>query len=190
MRPILAGLVLLAVGAPAWGGESRAVAAVLSAVLPGAGQAYLGWRGSAEAFILAEGMVWGTKYYLRHRATGVEDAYVAYGASHAGSDPAVREGSYYDDMTRYWNSERANQHYQDPTRYTGSMVWTWHSQEEWRHFTSLVRDRRRWDSSSRNVLALAVLTRVASVVHCLKGGSGGPLSVSASPQSLALSVNW
>lgn len=190
VRRLVAGCLVLFASAPACGGESRAVAAILSAAVPGAGQAYLGWRRSAETFLLAEGIVWGTRYYLGRRASGAEDAYVAYGATHAGSDPSVRDDVYYDDMTRYWNSERANQHYQDPTRYTGSEIWTWQTEDDWQHFTSLVRDRRSWDSASRNVLALAVLTRVASVIHCLKGGASAPLPVTASPHSLALSLNW
>ncbi|MCU0610851.1 MAG: hypothetical protein MUE60_03565 [Candidatus Eisenbacteria bacterium] len=190
MRRLLAACALLAAVLPSWGGECRTLAALLSTALPGAGQAYLGWRGSAQAFLVAEGMVWGSRYYLGHRADGVEDGYVAYGAAHAGSDPSVRDGAYYDDMTRYWNSERANQHYQDPYRYSGSKVWTWRSEDERRHFTTLVRDRRRWDSASKNVLAFAVLTRVASAVHCLKGGRSGPVAVAVSPGSLALSLVW
>lgn len=189
MKPLLLCGIILAAALPASAGESRVVAALLSAAVPGAGQAYLGWRASAEAFLIAEGTVWGSRFYLKRRASGVEDAYIAYGASRAGSDPRYRDAAYYDDMTRYWNSERANQHYQDPDRYTGTRVWTWHSREEWRHFSSLVRDRRRWDSASTDIMALAVLTRVASIVHCLKAHRG-PVDLTVTPTSLALSIAW
>jgi len=69
MRRLLAACALLAAVLPSWGGESRTLAALLSTALPGAGQAYLGWRGSAQAFLVAEGMVWGSRYYLGRRSS-------------------------------------------------------------------------------------------------------------------------
>lgn len=173
--------------APALAAPPRLLAAALSAVVPGAGEAVLGWRTSAHAFLVAESGVWGARFYMGRRAAGYEDAYVRYAALHAGSDPRYRDRQYYDDMTRYWNSQRANQHYQDPQRYTGTRVWSWQTAEEWRQFKSLVRERRRWDEASKNVLALAVATRVASVVHCLKGRPG---RLQVSPEEVSVSLAW
>ncbi|MBN1426097.1 hypothetical protein JXA88_16225 [Candidatus Fermentibacteria bacterium] len=191
MRWVALACILLAGFSSARAGDSRAVAAVLSAVVPGVGQAYLGWRGSAEAFVIAEGMVWGGRLYFVRRASGSRDAYIAYAATHAGSDASIREETYYDDIDRYWNSERANQHYQDPERYTGSKVWHWHTVTERREFSALVRDRRQWDSSAKNVLALAVFTRAASVIHCLKAGAGQkPVELISTPTEVGLSVRW
>ncbi len=183
-------LLALCAAVSSQAGESRLLAAALSAVLPGAGQAYLGWRGSAETFLVAEAVVWTGRSYALQRASGAEDAYVAYAAAHAGSDPTIRDRAYYDDMSRYWNSERANQHYRDPSRYTGSKVWEWRSREEMQRFVRLVRDRRSWESTSRNVLGLAILTRAASVIHCLKAPTSRTVALVATPSEAGVSLRW
>jgi len=194
MRTVLLVLVVtLGIGSPADAGDSRLFGAVLSAVLPGAGEAYLGWRSSAEIFLIAEGAVWGGRWFCSRRSDSVEDEYIAYASLHASSDPSIRDRAYLDDMTRYWNSDRANSHYQDPTRYTGTKVWSWVSKGEMEKFEDLVRDRRSWDSREKNILVLALLNRAASALYCLKAHgesrAESPILV-VRPGSVGLSVRW
>jgi len=196
MRTIVgAACLILCVGQASHAGESRWLAAGFSLVLPGAGQAYLGWRTSAQAFLLGEGIVWGSRAYLTRRSDGIEDSYVAFAADHAGSDPSYRNDSYYDDMTRYWNSERANSHYQDPARYTGTKTWSWRSADDMSEFESLVRDRRKWEARAKDILALAILNRAASALHCLRAHRSGEshrdsVALSICGRDLSLALRW
>ncbi len=194
MRTIMLVLaMILGMGSPADAGDSRVLGAVLSTLLPGAGEAYLGWRSSAEVFLVAEGAVWGGRWFCTRRADSVEDEYVGYASQHASSDPSIRDRAYYDDMTRYWNSDRANSHYQDPTRYTGSKVWSWASNGEMDEFEDLVRDRRNWDSRKKNIMVFAMLNRAASALYCLRANRDSRedgLALVLHPGSVGLSLRW
>lgn len=186
---ILVSLVLTSSAA----GESRLLAAALSAVLPGAGEAYLGWRRPAEAFLLAEGAIWGSRYYMSWRADGVEDRYVDFAATNAGSDPRCRDGDYYDDISKYWNSEAANHDYGDPDLYTGRKSWSWQSNQDMREFEQLLRDHRTWDNRAENVIALAILNRAISVVYCLRASRHNPdssVSLNVMPNSITVGIRW
>ncbi len=189
----LAAVLLLVVALPSSAGESRLMAAVLSAIVPGAGQAYLGWRTSAEVSLLTEGAIWGGRYYMERRSHGIEDEYIAYAAQHAGSYPLCRDEIYYADVGEYWNSERANQHYQDPYRYVGDKAWQWSSSSEMRAFNSLLTDRRDWDSRAKNITALAILNRAVSVVYCLRAhrdASQSPVALTLVPGMVAVRIRW
>jgi len=194
MRTVIFVLVtILGVGSPAGAGESRVLGAVLSTLVPGAGEAYLGWRSSAEVFLISEGVVWGGRWFCARRADSVEDEYVYYASQHASSDPSIRDRAYYDDMTRYWNSDRANSHYQDPAKYTGSKVWSWVSNGEMDEFEDLVRDRRNWDSRKKNIMVFAMLNRAASALYCLRANRDDRaenLTLVVHPGSVGMSLRW
>lgn len=192
---IVSACLILCWGKASHAGESRWLAAGFSLVLPGTGQAYLGWRTSAQAFLVGEGVMWGSRAYLLRRGGNVEDGFVAYAAEHAASDPSCRDDTYYDDMTRYWNSERANSHYQDPSRYTGTKTWSWRSVAEMNEFESRVRDRRQWEARAKDILGFAILNRAASALHCLrahrsKDQSGESVSLHVSGKGVSLALRW
>jgi|GEM_PF-2804197 len=195
MKRIILSLMVICIGTSSitTAGESRLLAAAFSAVLPGAGEAYLGWRRPAEAFLIAEGAIWGSRFYMSWRADGLKDRYVNFAATHANSDPWCRDGDYYSDISRFWNSEAANQEYGDPYLYTGSKSWSWQSSQEMSEFEDLLRNHRTWDNRTKNVIALAVLNRAISIVYCLRANrhaDTGPVSLNVMPNTVSVGIRW
>ena len=153
----------------------------------------MGWRRPAEAFLITEGAIWGSRFYMSWRADGMEDQYVNFAATRANSNPRYRDADYYSDISRFWNSEEANREYGDPDLYTGSRSWSWQSSQDMREFEELLRDHRTWDNRTRNIIALAVLNRAISVVYCLRANrhvESGPVSLNVMPNSVTIGIRW
>jgi hypothetical protein len=109
--------------------KSPGKAALLSLVLPGAGQTYVGAVGKSRLFYSAEAVAWvaygGFKIWERHK----EDEFQSYAAEHAGID---RDGKsdYFWQMMTYYDSRREYEIYGragQPERpsYPDVVGWDW-----------------------------------------------------------------
>jgi hypothetical protein len=164
-------------------GESKSLskALLLSLVLPGAGQQYLGHTGRAKLMVVAEAGVWGTYTGFKIQSKMREDRYKEMAELFAGVQ-GERSDDYYLALSHYMSSEDFNIDVMREARfrypddrdmqleyfaangYFGEDAWEWESTEKRLDF--------RWtrtasrDSDRRAVLTtgFAVLNRVISMI--------------------------
>jgi len=158
--------------------RSKYKAALLSALVPGLGEAYAGHTNRAIAFGTAEAGIWVTygvfKYQesLRHDRA-IEFAGGAAGASLSGDD------DYYKAVGRFLRSDGQgmwNEYVRRRARDTGEVIgveyfgddsWAWTSQENLDFYRDLRRKELSAGDNATNMFAFALLNRVLSVIDAV-----------------------
>lgn len=149
-------------------------AGALSALLPGAGQWYLGERSTARYFFAAEGGIWAGFAAFRIYGGWKEDDYVRLAEERAGahvegqSDEYIDFVSFYNSIDDYNGLGRAL----EPTRPYYSpddpnLYWRWESETYKDTFRSLKNRSREAYRRSNFMIGAAVLNRVASAIDAI-----------------------
>jgi len=205
-------LVSLASAIPGWGAapgrdKSLRKALLLSMVVPGAGEAYLGYTGRAKAMFVSEAGVWTGLALFRVQGRMREDSYKEMAHLFAGA-PSGADDYYYKAIAYYLSSEEYNVDvlrdarlrypddreaqlaYFEQGSYFGDRAWEWDSLEKMEAY-----DRARTlsrESYRRATLTtgFAVLNRMISMIDVYLsfklgreavGQSGLGLRVEAAP---------
>lgn len=195
---LIMGVLITAVSEPGWcsddgSAKSLGKALMLSLVMPGAGQQYLGNSGRARVMYVSEAAVWTAFAGFRVQGRMREDRYKEMARLYAGVAGEM-DDDYYIALAHYMSSEdynidvmrearlmypddRARQlAYFESAGYFGDEAWAWESQAAREDFR-LTRTRSR-ESYRRAVLTtgFAVLNRVVSMIDVYLsyrlGGSG------------------
>ena len=156
------------------GKKSVAKAAALSALVPGAGEFYLGNRHKAKYFFAADALTWIGFFSFRTYSGWKEDDYVRFAATNAGARIEDRDDEFrdlvgfYDDIDQYNTFGRVF----DPDRPyledTPENHWRWTSQSDkdaYRHLKNRSREAKR---RSEFMLGIAVLSRVVSIIDAIR----------------------
>jgi hypothetical protein len=153
-----------------------------SAVLPGAGEAYLGETRSATSFLLAEAGFWaGFFISLEARDSHLQSAR-NYASQYAGADAAGQGPSYLERLATY-RSYREKEHRQDSYELAQVLAgkdvalmpdWDFGSSgtpentARWRDYQSIMRHYRGAKVAMSFAVGAMALNRVASVAHTLR----------------------
>ena len=161
-------------------GQSVAKAALMSLVLPGSGELYLGQNGRSYAFFAVEGAVWLTYAGFLTQSRMLEDEYKAYGASKAGMNPTGKKSDFFELLGQYDSRYEYNLYtalgqrsYANIYPETPDYFWEWETKDDRYHYDDL---RVRSDRAMRNstiVLAAAGINRLISVIDVIRIGTYG-----------------
>ena len=180
-------------GRVAPGAKSPKLAAFMSLVLPGTGQAYAGGRRSARFFLFSEGALWAGNVGFRLLARARDNTFRAYAAAHAGVRVQGKDARYFDDVSSYPSLAVRN----SVARYldgpdaalipeTPDNAWEWDSDASLRRFQGL---RSASTSARRDALLFVgglVLNRFVGAIHAaylarLPAAARNALSVTLTP---------
>ena len=159
------------------GKKSVVKAAVYSALLPGAGQFYMGNKKTAGYFFTAEALTW--LGYLAFRTYGDwrEEDYINYAAEHANAQLDGKSDDFID-LVGFYSSIRDYNAYgraYDPERPylhdTPENHWEWQSNGEQRAFRNLKNRSREADRRSDFMFGVAIVNRLISVVDAVRSVS-------------------
>jgi hypothetical protein len=158
--------------------KSRYKAALLSALVPGLGEAYAGHNVRAIAFGTAEAGIWVTYGVFRMQEDLRHDRAVELAVAAAGASPAGDE-EYYKAVGRFlrsdgpgmWN-EFVRRRLRDTgerigVEYGGSDAWAWTSQANLDAYRDLRRRELSAEDNATNMFAFAILNRVLSVIDAV-----------------------
>jgi hypothetical protein len=157
------------------GMKSAAKAAILSFLLPGAGELYGGANTKGKIFIFSEASVWAGYFGLKTYGNWLEDDYKTYAASHAKVDLTGKPDGFFDQLGFYDSRDMYNQfallyHRGEVQAYPVDDFWNW----EWQSKDSRLyyRDlKNRSKDASRRALymvGLSLVNRIISVVDAMK----------------------
>lgn len=155
--------------------KSPRKAFLLSLILPGAGQYYVGASRSASYFLGAEAASWIGFIGFRRLAGVRQTHYKTFSAAHAGIDPEGKPRQFFIDMgdstSLYQYNRRARYIRGLQARlYPEEAGWTW----EWDSKEAMARYRELFkssDSAERRALymvGLAVTNRIVSAIHAAR----------------------
>ncbi len=183
-------------------GKSTTKAALLSLLVPGAGEYYLGFKGRAYGFMAAEGALWTGFAGLLTQSRMLEDEYKSYGVENARIDPANKNSDFFE-LVGQWDSRDeynlytslGQRSFENTYPETPEYYWEWEDEDQRTHYDDL---RVRSDKAKRNsqiVLAAAGINRIVSIVDVIRIGTYGvkrdfALGLSAEPcgDQIGLSV--
>ncbi|HUV31224.1 MAG TPA: hypothetical protein VMY05_09075 [Acidobacteriota bacterium] len=155
-------------------GRSVFKAGLLSALVPGAGEYYLGNRGKARFFFAAEALTWLGYISFRTYGNWKRDDYIRYASVHANAQLEGREDDFldlvgfYDDIDQYNSLARVL----DPTRPyledTPENHWRWHTLEDRFAFRHLKNRSRDAYLRANFMIGVAIVDRLISVVDAVR----------------------
>ena len=163
------------VPAYAAGARSPRKAALLSLLVPGAGELYAGGGKSARFFLFTEGTFWTGLLAFRALASARRSTFESYAAVHSGIEPAGRPNSFLDELERFdslyarnaWELYVSGDQAVLRPEATGE-VWEWDSQASRLEFREL-RSKKAW-ASQRAFLCIGalLLNRFASALNAAR----------------------
>jgi len=165
-------------------GKNPKLAMLLSLLLPGMGEQYLGHTGRAKAFFAAEGAIWTSFAVFRVQGNHRKTLYKEYAEVFAGVPPRDDE-EYYRTIgnflssdgpfsanesirrqarAQYPNSPQRQQEFYDQYAYTGDDTWTWENADRWSQYQDM--RSASLDAIRRSELSLGLLVanRLLSVI--------------------------
>ncbi|MGB7061577.1 MAG: hypothetical protein WBF13_04400 [Candidatus Zixiibacteriota bacterium] len=155
--------------------KSTTKAALLSLILPGAGEIYGGSKTKGKIFILSEASLWAGFFAFRTYGAWLEDDYRVYAAARAKVNLEGKSEGFFDQLAFYDSRDQYNQF--APLYYRGERqpypeddfwYWAWDSRESRAHYRDL---KNRSKDASRKALymvGLSLVNRIVSVVDAMK----------------------
>jgi TM2 domain-containing membrane protein YozV len=157
------------------GMKSTTKAALLSLILPGAGEIYGGSSTKGKIFILSEASLWAGFFAFRTYGSWLEDDYRVYAAARAKVNLDGKSDGFFDQLAFYDSRDQYNQfallYYRgerQPYPEDDFWYWAWDSRESRAHYRDL---KNRSKDASRRALymaGLSLVNRIVSVVDAMK----------------------
>ncbi|MGB2803278.1 MAG: hypothetical protein WBD64_00080 [Candidatus Zixiibacteriota bacterium] len=155
--------------------KSTTTAALLSLILPGAGEIYGGSKTKGKIFILSEASLWAGFFAFRTYGAWLEDDYRVYAAARAKVNLEGKSEGFFDQLAFYDSRDQYNQfallYYRgerQPYPEDDFWYWAWDSRESRAHYRDL---KNRSKDASRKALymvGLSLVNRIVSVVDAMK----------------------
>ncbi|PJA26228.1 MAG: hypothetical protein CO189_12070 [candidate division Zixibacteria bacterium CG_4_9_14_3_um_filter_46_8] len=152
-------------------GKSGFKAGLLSVMLPGAGEFYLGNKSRAAVFVGTEAAIWGG--YLAFHTWGdwLKNDYKSYAAEHADAKVYGKDDKFFDRMQFYdsrdWFNEIEGERYGYPYPYTDYYYWHWDSPDSRKEFRKIRYNSKAAFRNATFMIGVAVVNRLASVVDAV-----------------------
>ena len=157
------------------GMKSTTKAALLSFLLPGAGELYGGANTKGKIFVFSEASVWAGYFGFKTYGDWLEDDYKSYAASHAKVDLTGKPDVFFNQLAFYDTRDMYNQfallyHRGEIQAYPVDNFWNWEweSKESRLYYRDL---KNRSKDASRRALymvGLSIVNRIISVVDAMK----------------------
>jgi len=160
--------------APVVGRKSVLKAGLLSALIPGAGEYYLGRKGKARAFFAAEALTWIGYLSFRMYGNWKEDDYIRFAATNGGAQLEGKDDFFVDMMAFYSDIDEYNSlgRVSDPDRPyfpdTPEYHWRWQSDSDQSTFRDLKNSSREAYRRSDFMIGVAIVARVISVIDAVR----------------------
>jgi hypothetical protein len=157
------------------GMKSVTKAALLSFILPGAGEIYGGAKTKGQIFILSEASVWAGYFAFQTYGNWLEDDYKSYAASHAQVDLTGKPSDFFDNLAFYDTRDRYNQfallyHPGEALPYPEDDLWNWvwESGDSRLYYRELKNRSRDASRRALYMVGLSVVNRIISVLDAMK----------------------
>lgn len=161
--------------------KSTRKAMALSALLPGLGEHYMGYKSDAIRAYVIEGAIWLTYLGMRWYAGVLTNDYILYAHVHSGAKTGSDELYYdavewYNDLDAYneYIRQEARELYPDDTesrlRYieenklSEDLRWSWDNDSKWSKYRNLRKEKREVLQRVSYCIGAAILNRVISAV--------------------------
>ncbi|MCF7919187.1 MAG: hypothetical protein K9N06_04680 [Candidatus Cloacimonetes bacterium] len=172
-------------------GKSAGKAMLFSALVPGSGQAYLGYNTKAGIFLATELLTLGAAIRLNHEVDWVEKSYEQYALNKA-NVPLGSDKEHYQLIQNYISSEDYNQqmrqdawsyfvlYYNDLDSYyayveqnllSEDASWDWETTANWQEYRSMRRERQNLETYSNLAVAAVVLNHLVGLIDTALTGA-------------------
>ncbi len=146
-------------------------AAMLSALLPGAGEYYLDNKSRAAFFFGTEALVWGGFFAFRIYGDWLRDDYKNYAQAHAGIDPEGKDDEYFDNLQFYvsrdWYNTIEGLPFGEAYPYTDDYYWHWDSLDSQNRYRDIRNGSKRAFRNSSFMIGVAVINRLVSITDAI-----------------------
>jgi hypothetical protein len=155
--------------------KSASTAALLSLLLPGAGEVYAGAGTKGRIFMFSEASLWAGFFGFRTYSAWLKDDYKSYAASHAQINLQDKTDSFFDELAYYDNLDQYNQFgplynrgEKLPYPETDLWYWQWDSRESRLHYRDMKNRSKDMSRRALYMVGLSLVNRVVSVVDALR----------------------
>jgi hypothetical protein len=149
-------------------------AAMYSALLPGAGEYYVGNRTKAKVFFAGELLIWAGFVSFRTYSDWKKDDYIRFARLNAGaslegkSDDFLGWVGFYESIDQYNDLGRAVEPGRPYLPDTPENHWRWQSDADREHYQELKRISRRADQRADFMIGAAIVNRIISIIDSVR----------------------
>lgn len=157
-----------------------------SLLIPGWGESYLGYHGTARTFFWTDVALWATAIGLEVYSRWREDQFMSFAATHSGAQMEGKSDGFYAAISNYMSTEEYNEAklrtrdfdalYTDPAYF-----WAWDSDQNRREYDHIRISSRSAHSKIFFLIGAAALNRLISVIDSGKK-AGDMLGKKQAPQ--------
>lgn len=155
-------------------GKSPGKAFLLSFMLPGAGEYYLGDRKMGAIFFGTEIALWSAYFFLNWYSDLKADDYTLYAAAHAGVDPHGKDHDYYvnieshETIAAYNDAVLQDRRPRDMYPEGESYDWSWDSKASMRRFERMRLNSDRFKNAGLFMIGGVVLNHLVSGIDAIR----------------------
>ncbi|MBD3234195.1 MAG: hypothetical protein GF315_10785 [candidate division Zixibacteria bacterium] len=151
--------------------KSGLKAAMLSALLPGAGEYYLDNKSRAAFFFGTEALIWGGFFAFRIYGNWLEDDYKNYAQVYAGINPEGKDDEFFDNLQFYvsrdWYNTIEGLPFGEAYPYTDDYYWHWESLESQDRYRDIRNSSKRAFRNSSFMVGVALVNRLVSITDAI-----------------------
>lgn len=152
--------------------DERLKVSLMSFLIPGLGQYYIGSQKYAKLFIAIEFAIWGDYYYNYSMMHASRKDYIAQSVIHSGVNPAKYGGAFMNAVGSYDNTFEYNQnqlqYYVDPVFYGGDRSWAWDSESSRYRYKNLREKELNYENNTKFCVAGIIANHFISALHASK----------------------
>lgn len=155
--------------------KSPGKAVLLSLLLPGAGQSYVGAKTKSRVFLSAEAVTWLAYGGFKIWESQKTDEFQSWAAQHSGIDPADKPDDFWRMLT-YYDSRRDYEVYgragEPDRRSYPDLVgwdWQWDSEASRKQYRQLRNDAKEADRKATFSIGAMVLNRIVAAIDAYRG---------------------
>jgi TM2 domain-containing membrane protein YozV len=153
--------------------KSTGIALLLSAVMPGMGELYVGDYSTGKYFTAAEIALWVTALSMSSYSTWLEKNYKQYAKSKAGVQGDSFDSDYYANLANYnsleeYNNEKAFNREYSSMYDVNSRYWKWNTVTERKSYRTLWVSSRQANNNIRFATGAMILNRIASMINAVR----------------------
>jgi TM2 domain-containing membrane protein YozV len=162
---------------PKAGRKSLLRAALFSAIVPGAGQYYLGNRRTARCFFVAEAVTWVAYLSFHTYGDWRKDDYINYAAVHANAQLEGKNEEYlswvgfYSNIREFNTLGRVSDTYRPYLEDTPANHWEWQTTADQRMYRDLRNGSKEAYRRADFMIGAAIVDRIISVIDAIRSAS-------------------
>ncbi len=181
--------------------QSPIIPILLSAIIPGSGEKYLGQKKISSCFFLGEAIIWSSFFISKSYSNRAYEDAKSFAYLHAGARNGIEEKDmkYYENLADFINIGEYNRLHEinrDASKIypvNDNWAWNWDNRNNFATYDNMMRDYRKWEMTGSFLVGTMIANRFLSVIDVIsisKKYKVKGIKLNSTPNNVTLSFSF